>query len=369
MLASSCREERTLSIREIRDDIERRALERQSKIQRGEIDVPIHYFPVSVTTLYDRLSQLDYRTDFLSLAVPPRERSLLGRCKVGLKALVCRCLRWLLIRQVEFNTVALDHAMESARQLASADQNIGELYAAVKAMKLQVHTLSQRISQLEDERGIRAEDSGGSTVEPSGNHEVPLTADDGEKHRAFLGYFADRGPVLNIGCGRGEFLKTFLSEGFIVEGIDNDRERVDYCQDHELPVQCDEALDYLGRIEDGFLGGIYLDHAFDGLTPREIGSLLSLCWLKLHKGGVLLAETSNPACLIGGLRRPPVIGEDGVPVSVDLLSYLVENHCFWIIDQLFSGPVVCGLPAFVQSSKGCAYDMKQYRDYALIGRK
>ena len=95
MVSSSCREERTLSIREIRDDIERRALERQSKIQRGEIDVPIHYFPVSVTTLYDRLSQLDYRTDFLSLAVPPRERSLLGRCKAGLKALVCRCLRWL----------------------------------------------------------------------------------------------------------------------------------------------------------------------------------------------------------------------------------------------------------------------------------
>ena len=182
--------------------------------------------------------------------MPPPSPGLAARLTRWCKNVVCKSLRWLLIRQVEFNTVALDHAMESARQLASADQNIGELYAAVKAMKLQVHTLSQRISQLEDERGLRAEDSGGTALEPSSDHETPPAADDGEKHRAFLGHFADRGPVLNIGCGRGEFLKTFLSEGFTVEGIDSDRERVDYCQDHELPARCEVALDYLGRIED-----------------------------------------------------------------------------------------------------------------------
>ena len=84
---------------------------------------------------------------------------------------------------------------------------------------------------------------------------------------------------------------------------------------------------------------------------------------------MLLAETSNPACAVGGLRRPTAIAEDAVAASVDLLTYLVENHCFWISDQLFSGPVARGLPTFAQSSKGCAYDMKQYRDYALIGRK
>src|SRR5438552_14924181 len=81
-------EKRTLSIKEIRADIEERALERQVKIQRGEIDVPIHYFPVSVTTMYDRLAQLDYRVDFLGLAVPLPEPSFLGRMKVAAKAFV-----------------------------------------------------------------------------------------------------------------------------------------------------------------------------------------------------------------------------------------------------------------------------------------
>jgi hypothetical protein len=352
---SACQEEPVLSIREIRNDIERRALERQAKIQRGEIDVPIHYFPVSVTTLYDRLAQLDYRTDFLSLAVPPAEPSLLGRFTVAIKALVCRCLRWLLIRQVEFNTVALDHAMESARQLASADQNISELYAAVKAMKLQLHTLSQRLAQLEGERGASGPCLSYRTAET--NHasnqgaDAPRSPIEDEKHQAFLGYFLERGPVLNIGCGPGGLLRTFLAESFPVKGIDGDG---------ELSTRCKDAIDYLARIEDGMLGGIYLDHVLETATPKQIGDLLGLCWLKLRKGGVLIAETANPA----GTNA-----ESKEPVSVDLLTYLVESQCFWIDDQLFSKPLRDGLPACVQSSKGNPYDMKQYRDYAIIGRK
>ena len=90
-----------LSIREIKETILRRARERQTKIERGEHDVPLHYTPLPLAKLFDLLGQLEYRetsevfgavmirqlvvsyvsgNDFLSLTRLPRPARINSPC-------------------------------------------------------------------------------------------------------------------------------------------------------------------------------------------------------------------------------------------------------------------------------------------------
>ena len=138
-----------LTIHEIKEDILQRARLRQASIERGAYDVPLRYSPLPLARLLDLLSQLEYRRNSLELAVPPPHRALRERLKRFFKNFICKCFRWLLIRQVEFNTVALEHAQEAARLLDLADQNHGDVTAAVTALRLQINSLGQRLSRLE----------------------------------------------------------------------------------------------------------------------------------------------------------------------------------------------------------------------------
>ena len=102
----------TPTIHDIKEEVLHRARERQASLSRGAYDVPLRYSPAQLTGLLDLLSQLEYRCDFLSLAVPPPHPAISERIKRFFKILVCKSLRWLMIRQVEFNAVALQQARQ-----------------------------------------------------------------------------------------------------------------------------------------------------------------------------------------------------------------------------------------------------------------
>src|SRR5262249_41222305 len=177
------------SIRKIKQEILRRAFERDEKIERGECDVPMHYVPLPVAALYDLLGQLEYRCDSLSLAVPPMKPGFGQRSKRWLKHVLCKSLRWLFIRQVEFNTVAVEFSREMSEQLASADRNFGEFVASVSALKLQVHGLSERLSRVEAANSESTHLPSQAPVACSPKDEQPF-------YQAVLSFLKDRGPVI-----------------------------------------------------------------------------------------------------------------------------------------------------------------------------
>src|SRR5262249_3162759 len=142
----------TETIQDIKEAILQRTRQRQAGLERGAYDVPLHFRPVPLAALLDQLSQLEYRCNFLDLAVPPPHPAFRERIKRFFKGLGCKGLRWLLIRQVEFNGVALEPARTAATLAALADKNHGDLLAALTALRLQVHDLDERISRLEGEQ-------------------------------------------------------------------------------------------------------------------------------------------------------------------------------------------------------------------------
>ena len=115
-----------------------------------------------------------------------------------------------------------------------------------------------------------------------------------ERQRPYVDDFRDAAPVLDIGCGRGEFLSLLREAGVEARGIDADADMVAYAAGEELEVEQADALAYLEALDLGSLGGIFAAQVVEHLPPATLVRLLELAAAKLRPGGLLVAETINP---------------------------------------------------------------------------
>ena len=91
-----------------------------------------------------------------------------------------------------------------------------------------------------------------------------------ERQRAYVDDFRDAAPVLDIGCGRGEFLALLREAGVEARGIDADADMVAYARGEGLDVEQADALAYLEALEDGSLGGIFAAQVVEHLPPATL---------------------------------------------------------------------------------------------------
>ncbi|HLE43050.1 MAG TPA: class I SAM-dependent methyltransferase, partial [Methylomirabilota bacterium] len=116
------------------------------------------------------------------------------------------------------------------------------------------------------------------------------------RQRGYLDLFP-AGPVLDVGCGRGEFLELCREAKLEARGIDMDGAMVATCREAGLDVEQAEALAYLAGLPDGSLGGVFCSQVIEHLPAEGFVALVQLAHAKLRPGAVLLCETPNPACL------------------------------------------------------------------------
>jgi len=115
-----------------------------------------------------------------------------------------------------------------------------------------------------------------------------------ERQRPYVDDLRDAAPVLDVGCGRGELLQLLREAGIEARGIDADADMAAYAQGEGLDVEQADLVEYLGRQEDGSLGGIFMGQVVEHLPPGVLARALELAAAKLRRGGVLVAETINP---------------------------------------------------------------------------
>lgn len=112
----------------------------------------------------------------------------------------------------------------------------------------------------------------------------------------FVTLLAHHGPVLDIGCGRGIFMRSLQATGTPVVGIDTYGPAVDACRHLGLDVAQADALSYVtGR--KGMFGGIFCSHVIEHLPFDVARALLGACADALVSGGRLVIVTPNPADL------------------------------------------------------------------------
>jgi SAM-dependent methyltransferase len=115
-----------------------------------------------------------------------------------------------------------------------------------------------------------------------------------ERQRRYVDDFRGAAPVLDIGCGRGELLGLLREAGVEARGIDADADMVAYARGDGLDVEQADLVDYLERLDDGVLGGIFMGQVVEHLPAATLVQALRTAAAKLRPEGVLIAETINP---------------------------------------------------------------------------
>ena len=115
-----------------------------------------------------------------------------------------------------------------------------------------------------------------------------------ERQRGYVNDFRDQGPVLDVGCGRGELVALLGEAGIEARGIDADADMVAYARGDGLDVEQADAVTYLEGLDDGSFGGVFMGQVVEHLPPSVLVRVFELAAAKLRPGGVLVAETINP---------------------------------------------------------------------------
>ncbi len=108
---------------------------------------------------------------------------------------------------------------------------------------------------------------------------------------------ATGGPVLDLGCGAGDLLRLLAARAVPARGVDSDPESVALAQEQGLAVEAGDALEELTAQPAGSLGALVLIQVVEHLPAQRLVELVALAADKLRPGGLLVAETINPASM------------------------------------------------------------------------
>ena len=185
----------------------------------------------------------------------------------------------------------------------------------------------------------------------------------------YVPHFTGRGNVLDIGCGRGEFLETMRAAGITARGIDLSEESVALCRSKGLDAEIADLFVYLENLGEASLDGIFCSQVVEHLPPVRLPEMVRLCASRLERGGVIAIETPNPECLAIFATHFYLDPTHTRPIPSPLLAFYMEEFGIGRIEvrklapAIDSMPSLAGLPAPFRDAFFGALD------YAVLGKK
>jgi SAM-dependent methyltransferase len=144
----------------------------------------------------------------------------------------------------------------------------------------------------------------------------------------YVRIFESSRDVLDVGCGRGEFLELLQARGIAARGIDLNYEMVEICRAHGLDVSHGDVLSYLKTLPDESLGGLFAAQVVEHLTPDYLLGFLNEAQRVLRPGAPLVLETINVACWYAFFQSYIRDITHARPLHPDTLQYLVTASGF-----------------------------------------
>ena len=258
----------------------------------------------------------------LNFSAPPPRRGA-GRAQAAAKRLYLRLLRPYAAHQQRINTSIAESLDELREVVGEALRMDVENDETVRMLNQQSQMLSQHMAKADelvhaaaaepymaDDRlaprthpvlgrtiGFRPEQGDGDGEGYRGFEDLFRGSEEmiRDRQRVYLDLLADREPVFDAGCGRGELLDLLAERGIAFEAVDLDADQVKRCHEkgHEN-VREENLIEFLERTPAGSLGAIFSAQVIEHLELSDLQRFLDLGLSRLRPGGLLIAETVNP---------------------------------------------------------------------------
>jgi len=298
-----------------------------------------------------RLYATTHVNPHLPIGWPRLPRGILPKLVAIVQKLIRRGLRWYInpiVEQQNAYNAAATATLESL--LREMEQQRGERQAALEkldAVWLRLRHLERQVQQPVPGPAAAAQSNAGLPATGAG---LPLDYFGLEwayrgprmlqaRQRGYLKYFEGQHNVLDIGCGRGEFVELLQQSDISARGIDLDPASVAYAQERGLPVELAEGVSYLEKLPSQSLGGVFASQVVEHLHPTRLVRMLELAQDRLAPGAPIVLETINPAC-VWALSNWFVMDPTHVwPVHAETLKFLLQSSGFQAIEVDYLNPV------------------------------
>jgi len=177
--------------------------------------------------------------------------------------------------------------------------------------------------------------------------------------------------IVDIGCGRGEWLAYVSAKRFDAVGVDANPAMVDLCKARGFDVQCMDALGYLRTLPSKSVGAVTGFHIIEHLPFDYLYALVAECNRVLVDGGSVLFETPNPENVLVGSHTFYHDFTHRNPVTPSAITFLLQYHGFDDLDIIRSSPYpeeakVPGNDPLTERVNG---HLCGPQDFAVTGRK
>ncbi len=178
-------------------------------------------------------------------------------------------------------------------------------------------------------------------------------------------------PVLDVGCGRGEWLELLAAEHMTAAGVDASAIVVRACRERGLDARNEDAITMLRGEPEGAWGALTAFHLVEHLPFPRLIALLAEAHRVLAAGGLLILETPNPNNFVVGSNGFWLDPTHLRPLPPALLRFAAEIVGFKATEVLPLHPDDAGRADAAAANWPPALADLVYgaRDYALIARK
>jgi SAM-dependent methyltransferase len=196
----------------------------------------------------------------------------------------------------------------------------------------------------------------------------------------FLKHFTNCKNVLDVGCGRGEFLKLLEENNSWGYGIDIDDDMVDFTKKQGLVAIRVDATTHMRSLADNTLDGVFMSHVAEHLEPSELLTTLNLAYKKLKWGSNLVLVTPNPRSLSIFYNSFYLDLSHVKPLHPYTLEFILKGIGFGEIELRYLSPLPeeLALKKLESSEKNKVLNdniqklndiVFGYQDYAIIAQK